>query len=106
MVLLRPSKRGDGGYIASAYPREISKEEAYVEWKNKLRYLNINKITEADLEVGTVSRLKPQSLGENVKTYEEYSSWSTPNKVSQGAFRVNRDEKNLLNRQFALPILR
>ena len=68
---------GDGDYIASAYPRDKSKESAYVDWIRKLRYININKIAGLNLEVGTVSRLKPQASGEDVKTAEDFSSWSS-----------------------------
>ena len=95
MVLLRPSKRGDGGYIASAYPRDKDKETAYIDWIGKLRYINTNKIAGLNLEVGTVSRLKPQAAGDNVKTPQDYSAWSSTHSIAnlaggnQGRFSMS-----------------
>ncbi|MBR1921678.1 MAG: hypothetical protein IJ829_06720 [Kiritimatiellae bacterium] len=83
MVLLRPSKRGDGGYIASAYPRDVLKEQSYIDWLGRLRYLNENKIAGLGLEVGTVSRLQPQASGDDVKTAEDFSKWSMADIIPQ-----------------------
>lgn len=77
MILLRPVRRGTGGYIASAYSRTADKEISYVLWKNRLRFVDENRIAGLNLEDETLSQFKPQASGNAVLTSSDYSKWST-----------------------------
>ncbi len=77
MILLRPVRRGTGGYIASAYSRTADKEISYVLWKNRLRFVDENRIAGLNLEDETLSQFKPQASGNAVLTSSDYSRWST-----------------------------
>lgn len=86
-VLLSPKKwrNGEVVFIATALAENASDEKKYYEphIKSGLVYCNQNKIAGLGLEEETESILRTQASGDNVKSAEDFSSWTSAHSLPQ-----------------------
>lgn len=84
MVHLEPAAEGKMNFIASVYPREPGKEQAYVNWAKAggLLYADTTRVTANMLEDATWSQLRPLAYGDSVKTPKMLDEWSSIRKVA------------------------
>ncbi len=83
MAYVRPD--GSGNYIASVYSRTEAAEMKYVNLVNagKVLYIDKDKVAQLPLRGEALSSLSTFSVGDDVKTPEDLSSWSSPRIVPQ-----------------------
>ncbi|MDR2512783.1 MAG: hypothetical protein LBD01_03170 [Puniceicoccales bacterium] len=77
MVFLRPDVKTKN-FLASAYSRTATGEEAYLNWANRkggLLFLDDTKIANIGLEDGTLSQLKPQARVGNFLGPADFENW-------------------------------
>ncbi len=84
MIHLEPAPNGKNNFVASVYPREPAKEDAYVNWAKAggLLYADTTRVTANMLEDATWSQLRPLAHGDSVKTPKMLAEWSASRKVA------------------------
>lgn len=85
MFYVRPD--GQGNYVASAYARKEAAESKYVNLVNadKVLYIDKDKVARLPLRGEAQSSLITFSAGDDVKTPEDLSSWSSPSSIPHSA---------------------